>query len=124
MWFAAFGNYQQHPWLLISPQNCSRAIRSSGLLAHDPFLSTGNGPPTLIRAEHYSYTLSPPGTKSVWTRERLGEYFPPVHLNNPSLRKFIVNQGWAWDYDSSGGETGSKAPPAAEAPRSAEQEVE
>ena len=103
MWFAAFGNYQQHPWLLhLTTKLLAGDHVASALLAHDPFLSTGSGPPTFIRAEHYVYALSPPNDQSVWTRERIGEYFPPVHLGNPSLQQFVAKHGWTWDYETGG----------------------
>ena len=101
MWFAAFGKYQHHPWLLhLATKLLAGDVVVSNLLAHDPFLSSGRGPPTFIRAEHYEYSLSHPGSHSYWKRKRFAEYFPPVHLDNPTLKQFVTSHGWKWDYSN------------------------
>ena len=109
MWFAAFGNYQGHPWLLhLTAKLLVGDPAASGLLAENPFLADGAGPPKFIRAEHYEYKLEPPGSKNVWRRKRIGEYFPPLELGNPSFEKFIRAQGWVWPPQRGGGGGGGR----------------
>ena len=95
MWFAAFGNYQRHPWLLhLTSKLLVNDPLASSLLAHNPFL-TMNQMPTFIRAEHYLYQYSDEkDEKNWWKRTRKGEYFPPMELANPSFQKFLGNHGW------------------------------
>ena len=110
MWFAAFGSYQQHPWLLhLTAQLLSddRGPLAATLLAADgdPFAARELERPRFIRAQHYEYHYTTPEEAGVswsspwpriwWKRRLVGEYFPPVSLDNPSLRKFIEGNGWA-----------------------------
>jgi hypothetical protein len=99
MWFAAFGNYQQHPWLmhltakLLSKHDYSHV---KDLMAKIPFNSTQ--PPKFIRAEHYEYIFSKPAKPNGawWTRTRKGEYFPPVSLDHQSFQEFGKHYGFAF----------------------------
>ena len=100
-WFAAFGSYQQHPWLIhLAVKLLQNDGLASGLLAHNPFLEDGGGPPTYIRAQHFRYRYAAPADivwrGQWWRRELLGPYFPPLALNNPSLRQFVLAHGWPW----------------------------
>jgi lipase maturation factor 1 len=99
MWFAAFGDYNQHPWLmhlvakLLSKNMGGKPI--SDLMAYSPFNAT-TGPPKFIRAEHYEYKYSPfeGKDKTWWTRRRIGEYFPPISLDNPQFQTFGAHYGF------------------------------
>ena len=95
MWFAAFGNYQSHPWLLrLTSKLLVNDPLASSLISHNPFLKT-NKVPTFIRAEHYSYQYSDEkDEKNWWKRTRKGEYFPPIELANLSFQQFLENHGW------------------------------
>ena len=69
-----------------------------GLLAPngDPF--EGGPPPTFIRAAHFEYAFSPPGSTEAlagdwWTRRWIGEYAPPLQKGNPSVESFLVGSG-------------------------------
>jgi predicted DCC family thiol-disulfide oxidoreductase YuxK len=83
MWFAALGNYQQNPWF----QNfCVRLLQGSpevlALMEKNPF---PHKPPKFIRAEVYDYQFTTfderRATGAWWRRELIGEYLPPVSLN-------------------------------------------
>lgn len=98
MWFAAFGSYSHHPWLvhLVAKLLAGPPPEVRALLAHDPF--EGGPPPAHVRATHWRYTY-PPGaphaTGTWWARERLArDYIPPLSLGNPSLRQFLAAHGW------------------------------
>lgn len=107
MWFAAFGNYQQHPWLLYLVAKLLSKDRDhvASLLATegDPF-ATMHRRPRYIRGRHFEYHYTnlteasfgstSPVPKVWWKRKPIGEYFPPLSLDNPSLRHFIEGHGW------------------------------
>jgi predicted DCC family thiol-disulfide oxidoreductase YuxK len=83
MWFAALGNYRQNPWFI---QFGQRLLQGSpdvlALLAKNPF---SDHPPRYIRAEFYDYHFTNFAerrtTGAWWKRELIGEYLPPVSLN-------------------------------------------
>ena len=101
-WFAGFQNYQQHPWLLHLAGKLmaggDHAALASGLLASgdggDPFRAWPDDPPKFIKADRFLYRYSKPGSQDWWTREKRGEYFPPINLKNPSLQEFFKGHGW------------------------------
>ncbi len=77
MWFASLTTYQNVPWY----QNfCARLLQGSpavlALLAHNPFPGR---PPRYLRGTLYRYHY---GRATWWTRERIGDYSPVVHLNS------------------------------------------
>jgi hypothetical protein len=83
MWFAALGNVQQNSWFA---NFCERLLQGSpdvlALLAKNPF---PDKPPHYIRAEFYDYHFTTFAerrtTGAWWKRELIGEYLPPVSLN-------------------------------------------
>ncbi|CAM9466079.1 unnamed protein product, partial [Choristocarpus tenellus] len=63
LWFAAFQNYQNNPWLvhlvakLMDPRDETRS-RAASLLTLDPFAvdnEGGGGPPRFIKADLFNY---------------------------------------------------------------------
>jgi hypothetical protein len=81
MWFAALSNHQDSPWFSFF---VARLLEGSpdviSLFAANPF---PDQPPRYIRATVYQYNFTGAErrtTGAVWTRRRLGEYFPPVAL--------------------------------------------
>ena len=82
MWFAALGQYEGEPWFR---NFCLRLLEGSPhvtrLLARDPF---GGRAPHYVRGVLYRYQFSDAATRrkegAWWTRERLGEYSPPLSL--------------------------------------------
>jgi hypothetical protein len=83
MWFAALGNVRQNPWFV---NFCERLLQGSpdvlALLAKNPFPQK---PPKYIRAELYDYRFTNFSehrmTGAWWKREYIGEYSPPVSLD-------------------------------------------
>ena len=83
MWFAALGDYRQNPWF---GNFCLRLLQGSpdvlALLEKNPF---PKHPPRYIRAELYDYHFTDfaerRATGAWWKRELIGEYLPPVSLN-------------------------------------------
>merc|ERR1719201_2909264 len=95
MWFAAFGDYRRHPWILqLANKLLSNDTAVRGLLAEDesPF---AEDPPKFIKADRYQYEFvgaggaeADPGVGVIdadgfqvgrwWRRKLIAEYFPPV----------------------------------------------
>jgi lipase maturation factor 1 len=83
MWFAALGNVRQNPWFA---NFCERLLQGSpdvlALLETNPF---PDKPPRYIHAEFYDYHFTSfaerRATGAWWKREFVGEYLPPVSLN-------------------------------------------
>jgi lipase maturation factor 1 len=84
MWFAALGDASGEPWF---QRFCRRLLAGSPevlrLMAHDPFAGR---PPRFIRALLYQYHYAPADDHRRglwWTRERLGDYMPPMSADRP-----------------------------------------
>jgi hypothetical protein len=88
MWFAALGRYQGEEWFRAF---CIRLLEGSPdvrrLLAHDPFAGRS---PKYLRGDLYRYHFSDweMGRREGvwWTRERLGDYSPPLSLGTQPSR--------------------------------------
>lgn len=107
MWFAAFGSYHQHPWLLhlvAQLLSVDRTAATSLLGLHgDPFAGM-HKTPRYIRAKHYEYRFTTAGEANFgltspmptvwWKRTLKGEYLPALSLDNPSLKRFLDAHGW------------------------------
>ncbi len=85
MWFAALSpEVRNNPWFI---NFVYRLLQGSpdvlALMAYNPF---PDKPPTYIRAELYQYHFTTAdqhrATGAWWTREQVGEYLPPVSLND------------------------------------------
>jgi hypothetical protein len=82
MWFAALGRYEENAWFRAF---CVRLLEASpavlALLEHDPF---DGRRPRYVRGMLYRYRFAPRDAHRDeglwWTRERLGEYSPPMSL--------------------------------------------
>ncbi|HEY1663136.1 MAG TPA: lipase maturation factor family protein [Verrucomicrobiae bacterium] len=83
MWFAALGDYRQNPWF---GSFCTRLLQGSpdvlALMEKNPFPGK---PPHYLRAELYDYEFTDfaerRATGAWWKRRLIGEYLPPVSLN-------------------------------------------
>ncbi|HSD10865.1 MAG TPA: lipase maturation factor family protein, partial [Candidatus Binatia bacterium] len=94
IWFAAMSVPQREPWtvhLVWKLLHNDPGARS--LLGNDPF---ADGPPRYIRARYYRYEFAPPGDggRAWWKRTLLGEWLPPLSVNDPRLRRFLADYGW------------------------------
>jgi len=94
MWFAAMSPYYQNPWLLNLINKLLRGQKDVvDLLRENPF---PEAPPKFIRVRSYHYRFTEPGEEGWWKRELIGEYLPPLSLEDPAFRKLLEEQGW-WD---------------------------
>ncbi len=94
IWFAAMSSPERYPFtvrLLSKLLQNDRGAKS--LLANDPFPTT---PPRWVRARLYRYELERPGAESGawWKRTLVGEWLPPLALDDPRLRRFLAAHGW------------------------------
>ncbi|XP_028406476.1 lipase maturation factor 1-like isoform X1 [Dendronephthya gigantea] len=96
MWFAAFQNYQNNPWLIhLSAKLLVNDPDATSLISHNPFK---NGPPPrYIRAEHYLYEFTKFGSPEArdgkwWSRRKIATYFHPFSMKD--VKDYLRNQGW------------------------------
>jgi hypothetical protein len=91
IWFAAMSTPGRQPWLIRLIDKLLRGDRAvRGLLAPGPFMDR---PPRFIRARLYRYEFSSEAGRW-WKRSLLGEYLPPVSLDDPGLAEFLSTHGW------------------------------
>lgn len=82
MWFAALGSCRDNLWLV---QLMRRIVEGRGAI--DGLFAPGTfetGYPDAVRAIHYRYAFSEPGTGVVWQRTRLGLYCPSPVFRPPT----------------------------------------
>lgn len=95
MWFAAMSEYYHHPWFLNLVAKLLAGDQDTlKLLAENPF---PKAPPKYIRAGLYEYHFSGPQDKKQgnwWWRIPVGEYLPPLSLEDPRFRETLREQGW------------------------------
>jgi len=96
MWFAAMGNYTEHPWFVNFTAKLLQGDRDViGLLRSNPFPA---GPPRYVRARLYEYHFTTPQeraqTKAWWKRTLVGPWFPEVSLDNAGFHKILEQEGW------------------------------
>jgi hypothetical protein len=95
IWFAAMGTYRYNPWLVHFVSKLLHGdVAAANLLATNPFTSV---PPKFIRAELYEYkfTDADDSTRSWWKRRRVGEYLPPLSIDDPGLQRFLHSKRWS-----------------------------
>jgi hypothetical protein len=99
MWFAAMSPYYQNPWLLnLVGKLLQGEPEVLGLLRENPFPES---PPKFIRINLWKYSFTDFGEKAWWKRELVGEYLPPLSLQEPQFRQVLIDQGWLDPADSS-----------------------
>jgi hypothetical protein len=96
MWFAAMSDYQQHPWFVNFVAKLLQNDRPVlGLLKSNPFPNTA---PKYVRAELFEYRFADRETRrntgQWWVRTRVGDFFPPMSLDNPAFYRILEEQGW------------------------------
>lgn len=122
MWFAAFQNYAQNPWLV----HLSVKLMRGDTLASNLFATNGNPfflngtKPKFIRAQHYEYIFNTDKgisgmlpiwsdlrkdekekekvigwiTGKWWKRRLVSEYMPPITVEDPSVLAFLKHYNW------------------------------
>ena len=95
LWFAAFGDYNQHPWIVHLTYHLLRGHKDAkevhDLIEFNPFHNQTK-PPKFIKVDHYEYKFAPldhQDKKAWWIRRYLKEYLPPLSLENESFQNFI-----------------------------------
>jgi hypothetical protein len=94
MWFAAMSSFDREPWLVHLVYKLLKGDRGAlGLLAEGPFREH---PPRFVRAQLYRYAFTRLGepTKAWWRRTLLGEYAPPLSLEDAALLDYLVRSGF------------------------------
>jgi hypothetical protein len=94
MWFAAMSSPSRYPWTLNLVWKLLHGDPGTlSLFGDNPFPAQ---PPRFVRATLYRYAFAPPGNPqgAWWTRERLGEWLPPLSTENPRLRAYLEEEGW------------------------------
>ena len=94
VWFAAMSEVDEEPW----------AVHLVWKLLHNDPLALGlldprgnpfpDAPPAFIRARLYRYELAPLGDHAWWRRTLIGEWMPPLSVDDPRLRAVIQGYGW------------------------------
>jgi hypothetical protein len=94
MWFAGMGTPNEYPWTIHLVwkllHNDPLALR---LFAGNPF---PDHPPRYVRATWYKYKFAPPGNPDGhwWEREKVGDWFPVVSLDDRRLAHWMELEGW------------------------------
>lgn len=94
IWFAAMSVPQREPWTVHLAWKLLHNDRGAlSLLANDPF---PDAPPRYVRARYYRYEFAPPGdpSRAWWKRTLVGDWLPPLSINDPRLREFLADYGW------------------------------
>jgi hypothetical protein len=99
MWFAAMGSPAEYPWTVHLVSKLLRNDRGAlSLFASNPFPGQ---PPRFVRATLYRYRFADPvkAPGRWWERERLGEWLPPLSVDDPRLLRFLEEYGWPSESD-------------------------
>jgi hypothetical protein len=92
MWFAPMTPYYYNPWLLSLIGHLLQGEPSVLRLLRDvPFKEH---PPRFIRVRRYLYRFTARGEKGWWKRTLIGEYLPPLSLEDEGFRSILSEQGW------------------------------
>lgn len=98
MWFVGNGaargeSIESEPWLVhLVWQLLEGEPWPKSLLSRDPFPQE---PPRWIRAGIWRYRFSTSGQRGVWwTRERVGDFLPPISLGDAGLREYVAAYHW------------------------------
>jgi hypothetical protein len=91
LWFAAMGRPEDYPWAFnLVWKLLHNDGQTLGLFAGNPFPGK---PPRFIRAVLYRYSFSA-DNKHFWTREKLGNWLPPMSVNDKPLANYVKEMGW------------------------------
>lgn len=94
VWFAAFSSPNNHPWIVnLIWKFLHNDEKALSLIEYNPF---PDKPPNFIRVEHYRYTFTPlrDSSGTVWTRDYIRSWLPPLSKNTPELQEFVRNNNW------------------------------
>jgi hypothetical protein len=94
LWFAAMSDAEHYPWTLHLVWKLLNADPGTlSLVEKNPF---PEAPPRWIRAELYRYHFARGDAAggAWWTRERIGDWLPPLAKDDPGLLWFLAAYGW------------------------------
>jgi hypothetical protein len=94
MWFASMSTPNDYPWTVhLVWKLLHNDPGAVGLFASNPF---PDKPPRYIRAVLYRYSFAKPGNSEglIWNRESLGQWLPPMAVNDPRLLSFLKTEEW------------------------------
>ena len=97
MWFAAMNDFRYHPWILNLVSKLLQGDSGTlSLLRGNPFTEK---PPKNIRASLYEYHFPSTSDRSgqYWKRTYVGEYLPPLSLDDEAFREILRQQEWLRD---------------------------
>jgi hypothetical protein len=98
MWFAAMSRPERYPWTLrLVWKLLHNDAPALSLMDGNPF---PDAPPRFVRARLYIYRFAPPDSGRWWDRELVGDWIPPLSVDDSRLRSFLTSYGWL-DSDSS-----------------------
>ena len=93
IWFAAMASPAQYPWTFHFIWKLLHNDPGTLLLiANNPFPEK---PPHYIRARLYRYRFASPGEKPWWHRELIGEWLPPLSIDDPDFQRIVEAMGWS-----------------------------
>ncbi|MEQ1862982.1 MAG: lipase maturation factor family protein [Chthoniobacteraceae bacterium] len=92
IWFAAMATHEHYPWTVhLVWKLLHNDTGALSLLATNPFPGE---PPRYIRARYYRYEFAPPGGSEYWKRTELGLWLPPLSVDDPAMRQFLIARRW------------------------------
>lgn len=93
MWFAAMASPEQYPWTLnLEWKLLHNDAKTLALFAGNPFPGK---PPKYIKATLYVYRFAKSNNKNIWwSRQKLGDWLPPLSANDPRLIEFLKTYEW------------------------------
>jgi len=100
IWFAAMSEPAEYPWVFHFVWKLLHNDPGTlNLLDKNPF---PDKPPRFIRAQLYRYHFAPPGNPqhAWWQRTLVGEWLPPLSIDDPDFRRVLAAQGWLKNADA------------------------
>jgi hypothetical protein len=92
IWFAAMSTPERYPWTLrFTWKLLHNDAGTLSLLDGNPF---PDAPPRFVRARLYVYKFAAPGSGRYWDRTLLGDWIPPLSVDDPRLLAFLRRYGW------------------------------
>jgi hypothetical protein len=92
IWFAAMSSPAEYPWTFHFVWKLLHDDRGAlSLITSNPF---PNAPPHYVRARLFRYHFAPPGEKSWWKREPIGEWLPALSADDAEFRRLLAAMGW------------------------------
>ena len=91
MWFAAFQNLEENPWLLnLAWKLLHNDKELLKIIKYNPF---PDEPPKYIKIEFYNYKFSE-DSEIIWERKYLGNWLPPLSKDDERLKSIIEANDW------------------------------